>query len=87
MFPTTTEAEPTAQELANLVETIEDKGARALFAENINSNRLAQRIAEETGAALIGSLYTGSLGEAGGEAATYIDMMRYDVEVIVEALK
>ena len=31
IFPTTTEAEPTAQELANLVETIEDKGARALF--------------------------------------------------------
>ncbi len=87
IFPTTTEAEPTAQDLAKLVETIEHEGARVVFTENIHSSRLAQRIAEETGVTLIGSLYTGSLGEPGGEAGTYTDMMRYNVGTIVEALK
>ena len=84
---TTTETEPTAQDLAALVETIEHEGARVVFAENIQADRLAKRIAEETGARLIGGLYTGSLGEPGGEAGTYIDLMRYNVQTIVEALK
>ncbi len=87
IFPTTTEAEPTAQDLAALVETIEHEGARVVFGENVYSDRLAQRIAEETGAAVVGSLYTGSLGEPGGEAGTYVEMMRFNVNTIVAALK
>ncbi len=82
----TTEYEPSAQELAELIETIKHEGAVAVFAETTHSARLAQRIAEETGATLVGELYTGSLGEPGGEAGTYLDMMRYDVNAIVEAL-
>ena len=87
ILPITTEAEPTPQDLVELVEAIEHSGARALFSETIGTDRLAQRIAEETGAKLVASLYTGSLGEAGGEAGTYLDMMRYDTLTIVEALK
>ena len=44
------------------------------------------KIANETGAQLIGGLYTGSLGAEGGEAGTYLDFMRYNVSTIVEAL-
>ena len=84
---TTTEVEPTAQELSQLIETIEHVGAPAVFGENTQSNRLAQRIAEETGAKLIGTLYTGSLGQPGGEAGTYPDLMRYNTTTIVEALR
>ena len=83
----TTEADPTAQDLAALVETIEHEGAKVIFGENIHSDRLAKRIAEETGASVVGSLYTGSLGEPGGEADNYIDLMRFNVNTIVEALK
>ena len=84
---TTTEVEPTAQELSQLIETIEHAGAPAVFGENTQSNRLAQRIAEETGAKLIGTLYTGSLGQPGGEAGTYPDLMRFNTTVIVEGLR
>ena len=83
----TTEVEPSAQDLAELVETIEREGARVVFGENIHSNRLAQRIAEETGAEIVGALYTGSLGEPGGEAGNYLDMMRFNVTTMVEALR
>ena len=82
----TTGSEPTAQELSALVETIEHEGAPAVFAEKSHSSRLAQRIAEETGATLIGGLYTGSLGPE-DEAGTYLDLMRYNVKTIVEALE
>ncbi len=88
VFPAvTTEVEPTAQELAMLIETIEHEGVPAVFTEKSHSQRLAERVAEETGANLIGGLYTGSLGEAGGEAGNYIALMRYNTTTIVEALR
>lgn len=87
ILPVTTEAEPSAQDLAELIETIEHEGATAVFAEKSHSNRLAQQIADETGAQLVGGLYTGSLGQPGGEAGNYVDFMRYNVSTIVEVLK
>ncbi len=87
IMPVTTEVEPTAMELAELVETIEHSGAHAVFAEKSQTDRLAQQIANETGAELIGGLYTGSLGPEGGEAGTYLDFMRYNVSTIVGALQ
>ena len=83
----TTERQPTAQELARLIEDIKKHGAPAVFGESFNNDRLARRITEETDATLVGSLYTGSLGAPGGEAASYLDLMRYNVEIIVEALR
>ncbi len=87
VFPVTTESEPTAQDLAELIETIEREDVRAVFTEKSHSKRLARRIAEGTGARHVGGLYTGSLGAPGGEAGTYLDLMRYNVETIVGALK
>ena len=87
IFSVTTEKEPTAQDLAALIETIEHEGVPAVFTEKSHSGRLAQRVAEETGAKFIGGLYTGSLGAAGGEAGTYLDLMRYNTTTIVEALR
>ena len=87
IFPVTTEAEPTAQDLAMLIETIEHEGVPAVFTERSHSERLAQRVAEETGATLVGGLYTGSLGDTGGEADTYIDLLRHNTSIIVEALR
>jgi ABC-type Zn uptake system ZnuABC Zn-binding protein ZnuA len=51
---------------------------------SVNPN-LAERIAEDTGVELI-FLYTGSLSGEGGPAPTYLEMMRYDVGVMVEGL-
>ncbi len=87
IMPVTTEIEPTAMELAELVETIEHSGAHAVFAEKSQTDRLAQQVANETGAQLIGGLYTGSLGPEGGEAGTYLDFMRYNVSTIVGVLQ
>ena len=87
IFPVTTASEPTAQELTSLVETIEHENAVAVFTEKSHSDRLARRISEETGAILIGGLYTGSLGDPNSEAGTYLDLMRYNTTTIVEALR
>ena len=86
ILPLNIEREPTAQELAQLVETVEHEGVSAIFTEKSQSDRLGRRVAEETGAELIGGLYTGSLSESGGDAGSYIALMRYNVTTIVEAL-
>lgn len=78
-------AKPTAQELAELEDTITQLGVKAVFVGNTVNPSLAQRVAEDTDIQLI-YLYTGSLGEPGGEAGSYISYMRYNVSAIVNAL-
>lgn len=78
---------PTARQLADLTATIRADGVRAIFVELDENPRLADQIAAETGIAVIDDLRDHSLSEPGGEAPTYIDMMKYDTRRIVDGLK
>ena len=82
----TTDVEPSAGELADLVEEVKEEGVKVVFGETTVSERLASAVAKESGAELV-RLYSGSLGPEGSGAATYIDMVRTNVGRIVEALK
>ena len=86
ILSTTTEAEPSAEHLTELVEVVEKYNVPAVFGEATVSERLATSIAEEAGAELI-RLYSGSLGIGGSGAETYMHMVRTNVERIVKALK
>ena len=86
ILSTTTEVEPTPADLAELSHDIEDYGVPVIFGETTVSERLAKSIADEAGAELV-RLYSGSLGEEGSGADTYIGMFRTNVERIVAALK
>ena len=86
ILSTTTEAEPSAVDLAELSEAVAEYGVPAVFGETTVSERLANALATEAGAKLV-RLYSGSLGTEGSGAETYIDMLRTNVERIVEALK
>lgn len=80
-------AEPSAEELAELVETLEAEGVSVVFAETTDPSALADAVAAELGSdAQVVELYTGSLGEPGSGADTYIGMMRTNAERIAEAL-
>jgi ABC-type Zn uptake system ZnuABC Zn-binding protein ZnuA len=81
----TTGASPTAQDLAALTERILETGAPAIFLETGTNPRLAEQLASETGIKIVPDLYTHSTGEA--PTSTYIEMMRYNTTVIVEALR
>lgn len=79
-------AEPSAADLAALETTIQEMGVPAVFAENTVSPKLAEQVSYDTGIRLV-ILYTGSLGAPGSGADTYIGLMTYDVQQIVEALR
>ncbi|MBK9746018.1 MAG: zinc ABC transporter substrate-binding protein [Chloroflexi bacterium] len=80
-------ADPSAGEIADLVEFIQAEGVPAIFAENVTNPDLMQRIADEAGVVLAPTLYTDALGQAGTPGATYLEMMRYNVDAITTALQ
>ena len=43
---------------------------------------MMERIATETGAAIGGTLFGDSLSKPGGEADTYLKMLRYDIATL-----
>jgi zinc/manganese transport system substrate-binding protein len=83
----TTDASPSAKQLAGLIDTIKQSNARAIFLDIGENQKLAQEIASETGAMVITNLYVESTSGPAGPAPTYIDMIKHDVTVIVDALK
>jgi ABC-type Zn uptake system ZnuABC Zn-binding protein ZnuA len=82
-----TGASPSAQELAGLIDQINDTGAPAIFLDVAANPRLAEQIAGETGVKVIADLHTHSVTAAGGDAPTYIAMLRHNTLRIMEALK
>ena len=85
-----TEQQPRPNDIRQLQRLVRDRGVRALFFETSVSpalNRVVQQIADETDARIGGELYSDSLGDEDSPASTYIDMVRYNVETIVAALK
>ena len=81
------EASPSAQHMAALINTIQRTKAPAIFLDASENRNLAQQIASSTGAKVVSDLYVETLSASGGPAATYVDMMQHDASAIVGALK
>jgi len=77
-----TESEPSAQEVVNLIKEIKKHGIKVVFIENITNERLIRHIAEETGASIGGMLYSDALSEKKQPASTYIDMMKVNIHLL-----
>jgi ABC-type Zn uptake system ZnuABC Zn-binding protein ZnuA len=88
VIPSVTDAaSPSAQELSGLIKAIKSSGARAIFLNVGENQTLAQQIAAETGVKVVSDLYVEGLSAPGGPAATYMDMIQYDVTQIIAALQ
>jgi ABC-type Zn uptake system ZnuABC Zn-binding protein ZnuA len=86
VLSTTTDVEPSPADLAELSHEVEELNVPAVFGETTVTERLAQAVADESGADLV-RLYSGSLGQSGSGADTYITMVRTNVDRIVAALR
>ncbi len=82
-----TEQEPSARQIAQPVELIHEENVSAIFVENIANSHLAEQVGDEANVEVVTDLYTGALGEPGSPGETHLDMMRYNVQQIVDALK
>lgn len=81
-----TEAEASAADVAKLIDQVREDSASAVFVENVSNPRLIEQIAKETGLKVGGALYSDALSAADGPAATYVDLMRYNIRTIAGAI-
>ena len=80
------DAAPSAQELAALEDTIRRTGVRAVFVSEAVNQTIADQVAADTGIRAVW-IYHATLTAPGGPAASYLEFMRYNVNAIVTALK
>ena len=81
----TESADPGAAKIAALADDIRATNVPAIFVENVANPKLIEQIARTAGVQVAPALYTDALSST-GNATTYVDMMRYNVETIVSAL-
>ncbi len=72
----TTQAQPSAKDLSELIALIEREGVKAVFPESSLSPKVAETIADQTGASADYSLYGDTLGPSDSSGATYLGMER-----------
>lgn len=81
------DTQPSARDVAKLIQQIKKEGVKAIFVENISNPRIVEQIARETGAKIGGTLYSDALSETNGPAASYIEMIRHNAKTIAAALR
>jgi ABC-type Zn uptake system ZnuABC Zn-binding protein ZnuA len=81
------ETEPTATETAALIKRIKEQNVKAIFTETSINPKLSEQIAIEAKVKIVPNLYGDTLGAAGSPGDTYIKMMRFNTDTIVDNLK
>jgi ABC-type Zn uptake system ZnuABC Zn-binding protein ZnuA/ABC-type Mn2+/Zn2+ transport system permease subunit len=79
----TTQAQPSARDVARLTRLIRRERVRAVFPESSINAKLAQAIARQTGAVSDLKLYGDTLGPKGSAGATYLTMERANADAMV----
>ncbi|MDP3888118.1 metal ABC transporter solute-binding protein, Zn/Mn family [Hydrogenophaga sp.] len=82
-----TDSEASAKGVAQLVRQIKKEQIKALFVESISDPRLIAQIGRETGVKPAGELFSDSLSDAQGPAASYVAMMRANTTALTQAIQ
>ena len=80
------QARPSAGGVARLIRQMRQRHIKVLFAEHKANQRLLQQIAQETNAIIGGHLYSGSLTPQGGEADSYINLIKHNTTALKNSL-
>jgi ABC-type Zn uptake system ZnuABC Zn-binding protein ZnuA/ABC-type Mn2+/Zn2+ transport system permease subunit len=79
----TTQAQPSAGDVARLTRLIRREGVKAVFPESSINPKLAKAIASQTGASSDLELYGDTLGPKGSAGATYLGMEQANADAMV----
>lgn len=80
------EEEGTPDQIARTVDLVQDRNPGALFYESTISDRHVRSVAGDTDSEVYGPLYVDSTAEPGEPADNYIDMMKINKDIILEAM-
>lgn len=82
-----TEAEPSAAQVAQLIRQIRQQQIPALFVENISDPRLMEQISRETQVTIGGKLYSDALSGPKGDAPDYLTLLTHNLDTLLKALE
>ena len=82
-----TETQPSAKQVAQLIQQMQREKIRAVFVENMSNPKLIAQLSKDTGATVGASLYADALSSADKPGATYLQMMRHNVTQLVAGMK
>jgi zinc/manganese transport system substrate-binding protein len=82
-----TEAEPSAKEVAQLIRQVQREKIRAVFFENMSNPKLLAQLSKDAGVTPGPALYVDALSKAGGPADSYLTLMRHNVTQLVAGIK
>lgn len=86
LWPVNSDTQGTPQQVKAAIELVRDRGVPAVFCETTVNDGSMRQVAKESGARFGGSLYVDSLSEADGPVPTYLDLLRYDIQLIAKGL-
>lgn len=82
-----TQSEPSARQVAQLIQQIKREKIRAVFVENMSNPRLVAQLSQDAGTTVGASLYADALSAADKPGATYLQMMRHNVTQLVAGMQ
>lgn len=86
LWPINSDQTGTPQQVRKVIDGVRANDIPAVFCESTVSQKPAQQVARETGAAYGGVLYVDSLSANDGPVPTYIDLLRVTTETIADGL-
>jgi zinc/manganese transport system substrate-binding protein len=82
-----TEAEPSAKQVAVLIKQIQREKIKAIFVENMSNPKLLAQLSKDAGATVGASLYADALSGPDKPGATYLQMMRHNVTQLAAGMR
>ena len=81
-----TQAQPSARDIGELVEQIKDEGVEAVFPESSINQRLEAALSREAGVDVGAPLWSDSLGEPGSSGGTYLESIAANTTALVKGM-
>jgi manganese transport system substrate-binding protein len=87
LWPINADAQGTPQQIKNVVETVRSNHIPAVFCESTVSDKAQQQVASETSTRFGGTFYVDSLSGENGPTPTYLQLLEYNADTLVNGLK
>jgi ABC-type Zn uptake system ZnuABC Zn-binding protein ZnuA len=86
LWPINAEQQSTPRQLKAVIDQVKTNEVPAIFCESTVSDEAQKQVAQTSGATFGGNLYVDSLSLQDGPVSTYLDLLKYDAQLISDGL-
>ena len=86
LWPVNSESQVTPRRMVNLIETIKENDIPTIFCESTVSSEAQMEVAKASNSVFGGTFYVDSLSDSDGPASTFLDLQRYNVQLLIKGL-